>query len=93
NNFGVDEMSKAIDYLIELGERVKTRVVRGGKVVKKLKCPPGYKSEKGKCVKMQAKETMRRKKAAKKAARTGKSKRAQASRKRARSVKKRTWSK
>lgn len=80
------------EVLEELSERAKTRVVRGGRVTKKLICPKGYKAQDGRCVRQLARETIRRRKAAKKAARKGRSKRAQAVRKRARSIKKRTWS-
>lgn len=67
------------------------KVIRGGVVVKKLVCPPGFKAQGGKCVKMNAAELVRRKKAGIKAARKGASKRGQAAAKRAKSMKKRTW--
>jgi len=69
------------------------KVVRDGKVVKKLICPPGMKALDGKCVKMGAKEIMARKKAALKsgAKRHGKPMKAGALKSRALSMKKHTW--
>ncbi len=74
----------------ELSERKKERVVRGGKRVKKLKCPSGKKAVGGRCVRMSASEKRTRSKAAKKGARKAKSKRASTERKRKKSLKKRT---
>ena len=54
-------------------EKIK-KVVRGGKVVKKVDCPPGKKAKDGKCVVMTGQEKMAKKKAAKKAAKTKKGK-------------------
>jgi len=67
----------------------KTKVVRGGQVVVKMVCPPGYKlSADGKsCVKMTAAELKKRSLAAKKAARKRKSKMKQIMTKRAKSAK------
>ena len=61
-------------------------VVRGGKRVKKLVCPPGKKAKDNRCVTMTAKEKITRKKAGIKAARKAKGKQAQAQRKRKRSI-------
>lgn len=78
------------DYLgveSEVYEQTKKTVVRGGKKVRKLICKAGYKASGNKCVKMSAKELMTRGKAAKKGARKAKSKKAQASMKRKKSMK------
>jgi hypothetical protein len=55
---------ESIDNLIEEALRFK-KVVRGGKILKKLTCPPGYKSTGGKCIRMSFMEVRKRKKAAK----------------------------
>lgn len=54
---------ECVDRLIEEALKFK-KVVRGGKVLKKLTCPPGYKSTNGKCIKMSFMEVRKRKKAA-----------------------------
>lgn len=46
------------------------RVVRGGKVVRKLFCPLGMKAQDGRCVRISSKEKRSRRKGARKAART-----------------------
>jgi len=56
------------------------KVVRDGKIVKKLKCKDGYKAQDGKCVKISATESRTRAKAAKKAARSRKGKKTQSNR-------------
>ena len=69
-------------------EKIK-KVVRGGKVVKKVDCPPGKKAKDGKCVVQTGQEKMARIKAAKKAAKSRKGKsQAGAIRKRKLSMKK-----
>ena len=45
------------------------KVIRKGKVIRKLMCPDGYKAVDGRCMKMSPQETIKRKKAAKKNAR------------------------
>ncbi len=50
--------------LIEEAVKFK-KVVRGGKILKKLICPPGYKTTNGRCVRMTFVEVKKRKKAAK----------------------------
>lgn len=53
---------------ILLGEKVEwKKVVRKGKVKKKLMCPPGFKEKNGKCVRMDPKEIIKRSRSAKKA--------------------------
>ena len=81
----------------ELSEAIKRkRMVRNGKrIIKYISTKPGYRVQKGKNdnrkeVRITPQELIRRKKAAKKAARKGKGKRNQASRKRKLSNKKRT---
>ncbi len=41
------------------------RVIRQGKVIRKLICPAGFKAKGGKCVKMSPQETIKRKKSSK----------------------------
>lgn len=53
--------------VVSEGKGTLISVVRGGIVKQKLQCPPGMKSEKGKCVLMTSKEKMGRIKSAKKA--------------------------
>jgi hypothetical protein len=55
---------ESISDLIQEGLRFK-KVVRGGKILKKLMCPPGYKSTNGRCVRMSSMEIRKRKKSAK----------------------------
>jgi hypothetical protein len=81
-------MSQADDGSDGIDEKMKT-VIRGGKRMKKLDCPPGKKALNGKCVRISSKEKMVRSKAAKKSARGKKGKQAAISRKRAKSMKKR----
>jgi len=55
------------------------KVVRGGKVVKKVQCRPGYRFDGNSCVKMSSQELRLRGKAAKKAAKHRKGKKSQIS--------------
>jgi len=64
-------------------------VVRHGKKVKKIQCPSGYKVVNGQCKKMTGSELLKRKRAAKKAARKRRSKIRQILRKRMISLKRR----
>lgn len=41
------------------------KVIRGGKLLKKIACPPGFKNAGGKCTRMTQMEVRKRKKAAK----------------------------
>ena len=81
------------ELMEEIGEAIKKAfVVRGGKKVKKMiSTKAGYKMKGGKEVKMSASERLKRKKGAKKGAIKAKGKKAGAARKRAKSIKKRTW--
>lgn len=72
-------------YSEEMSEATKI-VVRNGKKVKKLICPPGFKSVNGKCKKMSAQELRTRAKAAILAARKRKGKMAQILKKRRKSL-------
>lgn len=68
------------------------KVVRGGKLIKKLFCPDGFKAKNGKCIKMSAAERRKRaistKRAQKKLHAGGKA--ARLLKKRAKSMRKRT---
>ena len=81
------------ELIEEIGEAIKKAfVVRGcKKVKKKISTKAGYKMKGGKEVKMSASERLKRKKGAKKGAMKAKGKKAGAARKRAKSIKKRTW--
>ncbi|MDY0215178.1 MAG: hypothetical protein RBS24_06695 [Bacilli bacterium] len=71
----------------ELNELKKKRVVRGGKIIRRVFCKPGFKAMGGtRCVKMAAKERRVRKKAAKRSARKRKAKSATIQRHRTRSM-------
>ena len=62
-------ITERIDRLL-IGEGKEwKKVVRKGKVIRKLICPPGYKAVDGKCVKMSPMELLHRKKSAMKAQR------------------------
>ena len=74
----------ADDFLIEGKFR---KVIRKGKIVRKLFCPPGFKAVKGKCKKMKASEARKRSKATRKSQRSGK--KAKLLRSRAKSMRKR----
>jgi len=66
-----EELDKIDELLVEITAR-KTRRVRGGKVVRKRKCPRGYKVQGTRCVKQKSKERLTRRRAGRKAARKGK---------------------
>lgn len=70
----------------ELNEIKKKRVVRGGKIIRRVFCKPGFKAMGSRCVKMAAKERRLRKKVAKRSARKRKAKSATIQRHRARSM-------
>jgi len=72
----------------ELDEIVKKKVVRNGKIVRKIPPKQGYKVVNGRYVKMSASEQRVRSKAAKRGARKSRSKKASTARKRAKSMKK-----
>lgn len=78
---------------ILLGERVEwKKVIRKGKVKRKLMCPPGFKEKDGKCVKMDPREIIKRSRSAKKAQKklsADSGKIAKMARKRAKSLRKR----
>lgn len=61
-----------LDVLLTEITARKTRRVRGGKVVKKRKCPHGYTVKGTRCVRQKSRERIRRKRAGRKAARKGK---------------------
>lgn len=79
------------DILQQLERRIE-RVVRGGKVKRKLKCKPGYKAQGGKCVRMSPQEQRKRKRSSKVGARKRKATKSQSTRKRALSMRKRKGS-
>ena len=85
----LDDILEMYDEDEEISEVKRERVVRGGKRVRKIKCPEGKKASGGRCVRMTAKEKRVRSKAAKRGARKKKGKQASIQRKRARSVRKR----
>lgn len=72
----------------ELDEIAKKRVVRGGKIIRKIPPKKGYKVVNGRYVKMSASEKRVRSKAAKRGARKSRSKKASTIRKRKKSMKK-----
>lgn len=72
----------------ELDEIAKKRVVRGGKIIRKIPPKKGYKVVNGRYVKMSASEKRVRSKAAKRGARKSRSKKASTVRKRKKSMKK-----
>jgi len=51
----------------------KRKVVRGGKVIKKKKCPKGYRLDGNRCVRQSSSERITRKRAGKKSSRKSKS--------------------
>lgn len=76
----------------EVNEIEWKRLIRKGKVQRKLICPDGFKAQDGRCVKMSPQETIKRKKSAKKRAKklkVDKGKIAKLLRKRAKSLRKR----
>ena len=64
-------VEKAAELLLEVSF-IKKRLVRKGKVVKKKKCPKGYRLIGNRCVRQAARERIRRKRAGRKAARKSK---------------------
>jgi hypothetical protein len=70
-------------------EVLKKKVVRKGKVVRKLDCPPGKKAKDGRCVVMKAQEKLHRKKSAKRGAIKRKSSKAKSNIARKKSARKR----
>ena len=88
NALAVEETDRADAGGPEVVEARREKVVRGGKVMIKTVCPPGFKAKSGKCVKMTSAERKTRAIAGKRAARKNKGKRAQIARKRAKSLKK-----
>ena len=73
----------------ELDESRMKRVVRGGKVKRRLKPKKGYKVQDGRYVKISAQEKMKRRKGAKKAAKKRRTKKGAIQRKTKRSMRKR----
>lgn len=86
----LDEILEMYEADDEVSEARKEKVVRGGKKVKKLKCPAGKKAVGGKCVRMSQSEKRTRSKAAKKSSRKKKGQKASTERKRKKSMRKRT---
>ena len=60
-----------LDTIVEVTAR-RVKRVRKGKVVRKRKCPHGYRLSGTRCIKQGSKERIRRKRAGRKAARKGK---------------------
>lgn len=95
-----EEQEEIIEKIIEMydedsededsiNENVIKKVIRHGKLVRKVSCKKGWKSVHGKCVKMTPSEIRVRSKSAKKSARKRKSKQTIINKKRERSMKKR----
>lgn len=76
---------KKLDIILETWKIV----IRKGKKLRKKVCPPGFKPLDGRCVKMDFKEILNRRKATKKSAKKKIAKQAKTNRKRAKSLKKR----
>ncbi len=55
-----------IDHVLD--EARFKKVIRKGKIKRKLFCPPGFRAQDGKCIKMKPEEMRKRKKATKRAA-------------------------
>ena len=89
----IDWYDKIFNIIIEceeyLDEAVRKKVIRKGKIKKKLFCQPGQKAVGGRCVTMKSKEKARRKIKAKKSALKRKAKQAKINKKRNKSMKKR----
>ena len=85
-NLTEKEFANLVESVITEVKRKK--VVRGGKIMKKVVCPDGKKNVGGKCVRMRNVEKLKRSKTAKKAAKKKKGKLAAIQRKRARSMRK-----
>lgn len=62
----IDELIEDIDEV--LTEAKFKKVIRKGKIKRKLFCPSGFKAQDGKCVKMKPEEVRKRKKATKRSA-------------------------
>lgn len=73
----------------EIVEAERRVVIRGGKKIKKLICPDGFKALQGRCVKMDPTEIITRKRSQKKGARKRKKSQQRALLKRTRSLRKR----
>ena len=79
----IDEADKILD------EARRKKVIRKGKIKKKLFCPKGQKAKGGRCVTMKSTEKGKRKRMAKKSAVKRKAKSARMNKKRAKSMRKR----
>ena len=73
----------------EIDEARIKKVVRGGKLKRKVKCKPGQKAVKGRCVTMRGAEKAKRRRATKKTAARVKGKRARMNKKRRKSMRRR----
>ncbi len=82
-------IQEGTDCIDEVTEAVRKKVIRKGKVKKKLFCKPGQKAKGGRCVTMKSKERTRRKLKAKKGAIKRKGKMGRIKRKRAKAMRKR----
>lgn len=67
----VESEQDNLDAIVEVTAR-RVKRVRKGKVVRKRKCPHGYKLQGTRCKKQGSKERIRRKRAGRKASRKGK---------------------
>ena len=89
----IDWFDKIFNIVTEceeyLDEGVRKKVIRKGKIKKKLFCQPGQKAVGGRCVTMKSKEKARRKIKAKKSALKRKAKQSKINRKRNKSMRKR----
>ena len=77
------------ESVLELDEGFRKKVIRKGKVKKKLFCKPGQKAKGGKCVVMKSKERTTRKQKAKKGAIKRRGKMSRIKKKRKKAMKKR----
>jgi len=84
-----DIIQESTDCIDELTEAIRKKVIRKGKVKRKLFCKPGQKAKGGKCVVMKSKERAGRKRTAKKSAVKRKGKAGRIKKKRAKSMRKR----
>ena len=85
-----DELYKIVEQSNNiLDEAKRKKVIRKGKLTKKLFCPKGQKAKGGRCVTMKSTERARRKLKAKKGAIKRKSKAGRIKKKRAKAMKKR----
>ena len=89
----IDWFDKIFNIVTEceeyLDEGVRKKVIRKGKIKKKLFCQPGQKAVGGRCETMKSKEKARRKIKAKKSALKRKAKQSKINRKRNKSMRKR----